>query len=59
MRPQFVALAVVSGLLFSYYIWSLFVGSRYQALCNVTYLQASREQIASCKEAKTELDNAR
>jgi hypothetical protein len=56
MNKPTMALAAVTAVLMSYYIWSLLVGSRYQALCNVTYLQAGREQIEACKDVETELD---
>jgi len=50
-------LAAVIGLFACYYVWSFFVSSRYQALCNLTYWFATSAQIESCKEIKTELDN--
>ncbi|BDV38032.1 hypothetical protein DSM21852_12850 [Methylocystis bryophila] len=59
LRPPTLALLVVTGLVMGYYFWSLFVNSRYEALCNVNYWFASKEQIEACKEAKTELDTRR
>jgi len=56
MNKPTMVLAAVATVLMGYYVWSLFVGSRYQALCNVTYLQASRQEIEACKDVKTELD---
>lgn len=57
MNKPTMVLAAVATVLMGYYIWSLFVGSRYQALCNVTYWQASKQEIEACKDAKTELDD--
>ena len=50
-------LAVISLLLGGYYVWSFFVGSRYQALCGKTYWELTKAQIEACKEMKSELDN--
>jgi hypothetical protein len=59
VRPQTLALLVVTGLLTGYYLWSLLVSSRYQALCNLNYWSATREQLDSCLERKDELDTRR
>ncbi|QGM45633.1 hypothetical protein [Methylocystis heyeri] len=50
-------LAALIGLFCCYYLWSFFVSSRYQALCNMTYWFATPAQVESCKEIKSELDN--
>jgi hypothetical protein len=42
-----------------YYFWSLFVNSRYEALCNVNYWFASKAEIEGCQEAKRDLDTRR
>ena len=59
MRPQTLALLVVTCLAMGLFFWSLFVSSRYQALCNLDYWSATKEEIDACKEAKTELDTRR
>jgi hypothetical protein len=46
-----------SVILISYYMWNFFVGSRYQALCNVDYWHATPAQIDACKEVKSEFDD--
>jgi len=50
-------LAALVGLFLCYYLWSFFVSSRYQALCNLTFWFATPSQVESCKEIKSELDN--
>ncbi len=57
MTKQNLLILAGIALLLSYYLWNFFVGSRYQALCNVTYWQATPAQIAACKDVKRELDN--
>ena len=59
LRPLTLALLVVTSLVMGYYFWSLFVNSRYEALCNVNYWFATKEEIEACKEAKAELDTRR
>jgi len=59
LRPQTLALLVAASLAMGWFFWSLFVGSRYEALCNISYWTASKEEIEGCKEAKTELDTRR
>ncbi len=59
MRPQTLALVVVTCLVMGYYFWSLLVGSRYQALCNLNYWSATKEEIEGCQDIKTELDTRR
>jgi hypothetical protein len=53
------ALLAVTSLLLGYYLWSFFVGSRYQALCNVDYWSATKEQRAACRDMQTELEPQR
>ncbi|HXY59608.1 MAG TPA: hypothetical protein VEH76_13630 [Methylocystis sp.] len=43
--------------LIGYYVWSFFVSSRYQALCNIAYWSATKEQIEACRNRKSELDD--
>jgi hypothetical protein len=57
MKTLTRVLAVVALLLGGYFIWSLFVSSRYQALCGKSYWLLTPAQIESCKELKTELDD--
>ena len=59
MRPQTLALLVVTSLVMGYYFWSLFVNSRYQALCNLNYWSATKEEIEGCQEIKRDLDTRR
>ena len=59
MRPYALALLVVTSLAMGYFFWSLFVSSRYQALCNLNYWSATKEEIEGCQEAETELDRRR
>ena len=54
-RPR-LALLAVSALFVSYYVWSFFVSSRYQALCNVTYWFATKAEIEACQARKAELE---
>jgi len=49
-------LLVVVALLGGYYVWSYYVSSKYQALCGGSYWQLTAQEVASCKELKTELD---
>jgi hypothetical protein len=59
LRPISLALLAVTCVAMGFYVWSLLVSSRYQALCNVNYWSATKEELDSCKEAKTELDTRR
>ena len=59
MRPYALALLVATCLAMGYFFWSLFVSSRYQALCNLNYWSATKEEIEGCREAETELDTRR
>ncbi|HMK89422.1 MAG TPA: hypothetical protein VK446_07295 [Methylocystis sp.] len=59
MRRLNLFLLILCSLLGAYYVWSFFVSSRYQALCNITYWFATREQIEACKARKAELDDRR
>ncbi len=36
-------------------VWSLYVGSRYQALCELSYWSASRDDLKLCDERAAEL----
>jgi uncharacterized RDD family membrane protein YckC len=56
MRRLNILLYVLSFLFIGYYFWSFFVSSRYQALCNVTFWFATKEQVDACREMKNELD---
>lgn len=49
-------LIVVTLALGGYYIWSMLVSSRYQALCGGSYWQLTPAQIEGCKDVKSELD---
>ena len=57
MKQAKMFLYALSFALIGYYIWSFFVSSRYQALCNITYWSATNEQIEACKNRKIELDD--
>ncbi len=59
MRRLTLALLVVTSLTMGYYFWSLFVNSRYEALCNVNFWFASKEEIEGCQEMKRDLDTRR
>ncbi len=56
MSKQSLILLALTILFGGYFLWSFFVGSRYQALCNITYWSATQEEIKACKELQTELD---
>ena len=57
MKKLNLLMLAASALLISYYMWNFFVGSRYQALCNVDYWHATPAQIDACKEVKSEFDD--
>ena len=59
VRLQTLALLVVTCLVMGYYFWSLFVNSRYEALCNLNYWSATKEEIEGCQEMKRDLDTRR
>jgi hypothetical protein len=40
-----------------YYLWSFFVSSRYQALCQLVYWDSTTSQIRSCDELRSQLEN--
>jgi hypothetical protein len=42
-------------LLAGFGVWSLFVASRYQALCELSYFSASAAEIKHCDERAAEL----
>ena len=42
-------------LMASYGVWSLFVASRYQALCELSYWSASKSELKLCEERRGEL----
>jgi hypothetical protein len=44
-------------LIASYYLWSFFVSSRYQALCQLVYWDSTTSQIRSCDELRSQLEN--
>ena len=57
MKKLNLFLFAICSLFVGYYFWSFFVSSRYQALCNITYWFATREQVEACKDVKAELDD--
>ena len=59
VRLQTLTLLVVTCLVMGYYFWSLFVNSRYEALCNLNYWSATKEEIEGCQEMKRDLDTRR
>ncbi len=48
-------LLIVAVFMSSYGIWSLFVASRYQALCELSYWSSTPEQLKHCDERLSEL----
>jgi hypothetical protein len=42
-------------LMAGYGVWSLFVASRYQALCELSYWSASKSELKLCEERRGEL----
>jgi hypothetical protein len=50
---------LVGGLVLiaSYYLWSFFVSSRYQALCQLVYWDSTSSQIRFCDEVRSQLDS--
>jgi hypothetical protein len=49
----FLLFIVVTG----YGLWSFFVASRYQALCQLSYWSSTDAQLRACDELKSELQN--
>ena len=42
-----------------YGVWSLYVASRYQALCEISYWSATNAELKLCDERQTELRGSR
>ncbi len=57
MKKLNIFMLAASTVLVGYYLWSFFVNSRYQSLCNVSYWSATPAQIDACKDLKTQLDD--
>ena len=57
MKKLNLFMLAASAVLISYYLWTFFVDSRYQSLCNVDYWSATPAQIDACKEVKSEFDD--
>jgi hypothetical protein len=53
MKKWLIASGVVLSVGFG--VWSFFVASRYQALCELSYFSASAAEIKHCDERLTEL----
>lgn len=51
---QNVLLALCAATL-GYGLWSFFVASRYQSLCQLSYWSATAAQLRACDEMRTEL----
>jgi hypothetical protein len=49
-------LFIVALVLCGYGVWSLYVESRYQALCELSYWSASAPELRLCEERLTELN---
>jgi hypothetical protein len=49
------ALWLLVAVLAGYGLWSFFVASRYQALCQLSYWSSTAEQLRSCDAIATEL----
>ncbi len=52
-------LLAVLFVLAGYYLWSFFVSSRYQALCQLLYWESTSTQLRACDEMKSELETSR
>lgn len=50
------ALWLVFALVSAYGLWSFFVASRYQALCQLSYWSATKEQLRACDDIKRGLE---
>lgn len=46
-------------LIAGYYLWSFFVSSRYQALCQLVYWDSTTSEIRSCDDLKTQLESGK
>jgi hypothetical protein len=53
MRRNLLLAIGVVGL--GYYIWSFFVASRYESLCQLSYWSATSAQLRACEEQQSEL----
>lgn len=53
MKRMALMTAVVCSLGFG--VWSLYVASRYQALCEISYFSASAAELKHCDERLSEL----
>ncbi|BBU61121.1 MULTISPECIES: hypothetical protein [Methylosinus] len=51
-RNMLLALGVAG---FGYFLWSIFVASRYQALCEISYWSATEAQLRACDEMRSSL----
>ncbi len=58
MRARTVLL-IVAVLMSGYGLWSLYVASRYQALCELSYWSASPAELKLCDERLSELREPR
>lgn len=52
-KVLFVILALLTG----YGVWSFYVASRYQSLCQLSYWRSTPAELRSCDELKTELQD--
>jgi hypothetical protein len=57
MKNKNLWILAATAILIGYYVWNFYVGSRYQALCNLDYWRATPAQIDACKDMKSELEN--
>jgi len=46
-------------LIVGYFLWSFFVSSRYQALCQLVYWDSTASQIRSCDDLRSQLENGK
>ncbi len=53
MQKTFIIAA--GALIVGFGVWSLYVGSRYQALCELSYWSASPAELKLCDERASEL----
>jgi len=53
MKKILLFTAVLGSLVFG--VWSFFVASRYQALCEISYFSASSAELKHCDERLSEL----
>ncbi len=52
-------LLIVAVVMSGYGLWSLFVASRYQALCELSYWSATAAELKHCDERLSELKEPR